>query len=102
MRLTQIHLDYFNARRQPSWSTRVRKPAPGPTIDQVVNAHAGISDRRASEVDSTLALIRMRRRRTNSLLEAMTGISNCHSGHRRVADTAKWAARIRHQHPGAN
>lgn len=94
MRLTQTHLDYFNERRLPTWSKRIPKHRCAPSIDAVVNAHAGYSDHRAVQVRATLELIRIRRQRFCSCIQAMADLTNCPASPRRQFDVAKWTRRI--------
>lgn len=94
MRLTQIHLDYFNERRLPAWAKRIPKHRSAPSIDAVVNAHAGYPGHRAIQVQATLELIKAQRQRFASCLQAMAGMTNCPASPRRQSDVAKWARRI--------
>lgn len=44
MRLGEIHTDYWQSRRRPSWAVN-RPTDTGPSIDQVVNANGGLMHR---------------------------------------------------------
>lgn len=94
MRITQIHLDYINAKRRPSWASRIARLGSTPSIHQVINAHAGPALGRDLCVANTLTLIRLRCRRGLSAMDAMTGLGRSAGSPRRGADVKKWRRRL--------
>ena len=96
MRLTRVHLAYVQNRRLPAWASRMVGGVPkGPSIDEVVNANAGVRPTsRELAVMNTLTLVRMRMRRGESLDLVLCTLSSCAGARRRKSDCARWARRI--------
>ncbi len=90
-----VDLDFYNARRQPPWANKLRIPD-GPSIDSVINAHAGI---RVTDTQSSnlCVFIRGWQRRGEPVIERLLETAAASSGtnpRKRSALARKWAQRL--------
>lgn len=105
---TVTDLEFYQARKRPAWAARVAKRASGPSIDTVINAHAGAdrfsSRRYDTETHNMCAFVRSWIRR-GCLIEMLFEIVNASPEERahgrlgpnprkRQALATKWLARI--------
>ena len=97
MKLTQAHIDYWLAKRGglPAWHKQVKRPSSVPSVHQLINSQTPRQGR-VSEPHNTLAIVRSKLARGETLVEALTalrGLSSI-SGLRRVRYCQKWLSKI--------
>ena len=95
---TATDLAFYQARNQPRWASRIARGLHAPSIDDVINAHAGV--RMAdTTTHNLLAFINGWSRRGDNIHDRLIDLANddhrsATPNRKRVALAKKWAARI--------
>jgi len=108
MRLTKAHLEFWRERKEtPSWASQIQTVAFRPrqvTVDQVINAHAGIKTTDAeNSTASLISILRRVRLREGSegtlrwLEDIAVNPGTVIHPEKRAAFASKWAKRIRRE-----
>lgn len=95
---TETDLAFYNVRRMPAWAERIERPNQyrGPSIDDVVNAHAGLRFK-DTESHNICVLVRGWLRRGESVRDRLIALASYPTGvnpRKRASLARKWARRI--------
>lgn len=101
MRVTRTHLEFWQARRLPSWAKLSRNPAPAPSIHACINAHAGLRGDEADRsfaIQNTVTLLRVKQRSGRELREYLRSLAlqpgTTVRPEKRAACARKWLRRL--------
>ena len=99
MRLTQVHANYWHARKAPAFESRLAGPKRiRPSIHACINAHSIAGPLHRIEAGNMLAILRLARKRGEAeMLATLTRMQMCDLNEamgRRESYARKWIARI--------
>lgn len=95
MRLTQLHLDYWQERDVPDWASQIKHRKQKVSIHTLINVQS--NNRRSSESNNLMQILKMVRRRKCTVFNKLQSIAlnPCPTdSKRRVAFARKWLKRI--------
>ena len=72
IRITKVHVEFWTARNQPKWANLVKASLPSPSIDRLVNGHAGIRLTDGEMAANNLLAILRGARKRGELVDTLT------------------------------